>query len=724
MPNNLRYKPKLQYLYKMRLYFITSLLLLGTWLYSNTQDLDSEINFATLLEKASVYQKSNLDSSDILARQCLEGATNDSNLFYIAEANHILASNHRLRNHNIEAIKHYTKALTIYNTLNLLPKAYQVKKWLGLCYANESKYDIGFQLLESCIVYYDSLNDTDSQGEVLLNLARAYKSKGDFTSALSTCNKALSLSSYINNSELNWRIRNFSGFIYYMNNKHKEALEFVMQSLEEHEKFKDNKTELYRLHFYAGCINIFMKDYQTALKNFEASLCISRSMSNKSLGEYFTGHSQMNIGNIYQKTNQFDSAKHYLNLALKNVELSKDLHSTGENYYILGELYFNKKSYDTAYYYYNLSFDIHTHNREIEPLNWTKLGIAKTLFRKNKIDKALRYLLKLYHNESQNLEIQEQSSFYISRIYKLKGEFKKSLFYLETNKKLKEELINEDKIKEIAQLEIEFEYNAKQQELELKRNSEKAILEAQIVQKELTIYLAVSGFVLALIILLFIFRSLNLRKKANQQQEVLLKEIHHRVKNNLQVISSMLNLQSRSIKDDKIKTALNESQGRVKSMALIHQMLYQQDNFSQIDIRTYISQLGKFISSSQRDLHNAVKLKTNIENLWLDIDTAVPLGLIVNELLTNCYKYAFPKKQSGEINISLNRIESNDIVLLVSDNGIGLPKDILEHKRNTTLGLNMVKILTKQLKGKLTIENKDGTCITCRISEVRKYNKH
>lgn len=191
------------------------------------------------------------------------------------------------------------------------------------------------------------------------------------------------------------------------------------------------------------------------------------------------------------------------------------------------------------------------------------------------------------------------------------------------------------------------------------------------------------------------------------EKNVLLKEIHHRVKNNLQIVYSLLRLQYRRVKDQQAAEILLESQNRIKSIALIHEKLYRSEDLANIDLSHYIPNLAKSLFSSYNIRANAISLKTTIESVSLDIDTAIPCGLIINELVSNALKYAFPDEQTGEITIELHAGD-RQMTLRVSDNGIGMP-DIAEQTKPDSLGLKLVKDLVQQLEGTITMHCKLGT---------------
>ncbi len=203
------------------------------------------------------------------------------------------------------------------------------------------------------------------------------------------------------------------------------------------------------------------------------------------------------------------------------------------------------------------------------------------------------------------------------------------------------------------------------------------------------------------------------RKKAEEQikqslreKEALLMEIHHRVKNNMAVVSSLLSLQAEKIKDATVRSLFEESQQRVKSMALVHEKLYQTKDLSSIDFEDYIRSIVSEIISLYRIDTDAIITEINIEGIELDLESAVPCGLIVNELLTNVFKHAFPDNRSGALSVHFTKTDGT-YTLTIKDNGIGLPKGF-DYKDTGTLGLQLVNVLTRQLRGTLQIKSDKG----------------
>ena len=193
-----------------------------------------------------------------------------------------------------------------------------------------------------------------------------------------------------------------------------------------------------------------------------------------------------------------------------------------------------------------------------------------------------------------------------------------------------------------------------------------------------------------------------------KEKELLLKEVHHRVKNNMQIICSMLSLQSRYIKDEDDKELFLNSQNRVKSMSLIHEKLYRSDDMTSVNFKDYIRSLSALLISSYRKDHTLVTIKSESKNVFLDIGSAIPCGLIINELITNSLKYAFPDSRKGTISISLEEDADKNKILTISDDGIGMALDT-NLETSETLGLQIVDALTSQLHATVRIDTKKGT---------------
>lgn len=219
-----------------------------------------------------------------------------------------------------------------------------------------------------------------------------------------------------------------------------------------------------------------------------------------------------------------------------------------------------------------------------------------------------------------------------------------------------------------------------------------------------------------------IARDITERKKVEKKlenslndKEMLIKEIHHRVKNNLMIISSLLSIQARYIKDKEIQNIFKESQSRARSMALIHEKLYMNDDNKKIDFGSYIHELINELFRTYADQPGNVFLELEIDSYKLDVNTAIPLGLVINELVSNSLKHAFPDNRTGIIKVEFHR-ENNEFILTLSDDGIGLPEGFKIENANS-MGLILVKNLVEQVDGILELVRKPGTKFTIRFKE-------
>ena len=203
-----------------------------------------------------------------------------------------------------------------------------------------------------------------------------------------------------------------------------------------------------------------------------------------------------------------------------------------------------------------------------------------------------------------------------------------------------------------------------------------------------------------------------------EEKEVLIREVHHRVKNNLHVITNLLDMESDYIEDEGVKTILLESQNRIYAMARVHQQLCQSDNLARVNLAEYIDNLVEKLLV----VHNAnpghIQVVLKLEPVTVNLETAIPCGLLINELVTNSLKYAFPEGQLGEILIQLHSGQQQKLNLIIGDNGIGIPEEV-DWRQTNTLGLKLAEILARQLKAAIELDRSKGTCFRLAFSELQ-----
>jgi two-component sensor histidine kinase len=220
----------------------------------------------------------------------------------------------------------------------------------------------------------------------------------------------------------------------------------------------------------------------------------------------------------------------------------------------------------------------------------------------------------------------------------------------------------------------------------------------------------------------YVARDLTRRKQAEAQierslreKEVLLSEIHHRVKNNLQIISSLLMLQSQETADEGTVQALRTSRNRIQSMAIIHETLYQSEYLAEVDLAECIRKLVDHLAHSYADGSRTISTSVDVGQVSLSADLVIQCGLIINELVSNALKHAFPSGQSGEINVAIHPIDGDQVILTVNDNGIGLPPDVSLNGAES-LGLQLAAMLIQQIEGKVEVDRSKGTTFRIKFS--------
>lgn len=208
-------------------------------------------------------------------------------------------------------------------------------------------------------------------------------------------------------------------------------------------------------------------------------------------------------------------------------------------------------------------------------------------------------------------------------------------------------------------------------------------------------------------------------KAALREKEALLREVHHRVKNNFAVMSSLLRLQARHLRDDALKNLLKETEFRIHCMGLVHEKLHQSETLGEINVRRYLMSLLDNLIDSYGATERNIKVKSHIDRMSLSVDTAIPIGFIMSELFSNCLKHAFPNDRAGEITISLKTLDNEQFELTVADDGVGLPKHI-DWVQLHSLGIDLAKTFARQLGGELELGTCPGTQFIVRFREERR----
>lgn len=430
-----------------------------------------------------------------------------------------------------------------------------------------------------------------------------------------------------------------------------------------------------------------------------------------------------NLGITYTDRGEFAKAEYHIGMQGKLDSLLNTQWGLGFFFDYLGYLREKQGRYQEAYQNHLQSLKIRENLSSHYNITESRISLAAVLIRLGRYDEAIGEANKVFDNyeERQSLHQLQGSYELLSEAYEAKKELAKALHYHKLLKKISDTVFNTDMIETIAEKDAKFERVQKESEIAI-LNLENQNSQKTIGQKNNTILMGGTG--LLLVSLLCVGLYLITRKYLWQKQElaqalsekdILLREIHHRVKNNLQLVSSLLTLQGRSINNESAQKAINEGKSRIRSMALIHQDLYQRENITSVNSQQYFKNLCQELYTTYSISKDKVVLQMNIEDIPIDVDTLVPLGLITNEIITNSLKYAFPGNKTGNLKVLL-KAKNDGFLLKVSDDGVGYdPGDISDN----SFGNRLIHSLVQQLEAKLNISTEKGTSIEIIIDTLK-----
>ena len=544
------------------------------------------------------------------------------------------------------------------NDRNWQPKFYEME---GRMHANLLQLDSANLFFDKAMKGYKAIDDVKGQASTSFKMAWVLKKKGEYEKAMQKNIYALKLMESIDDkagicdamTRISWDLTK--------QNRLNEALNYAEKAIEMAEK-NNLTSEFFYVYSNAGDVAIAMGKNQLSLDYFNKAAAIVKEQNLGLTSKVDIGNSQ---GNALKKLGRYDEAIRFYTNCLKMAKESNYQNGINTVTANLGEINLLKGNYKEALPY----------QLETVRLQETNNDIAN--------------LIENYHH--------------VSTIYRKLNDYESALNYKQKAYDLRDSIGSIESDAKMSELLTKYETEKKEETI--------AFQEAKIYQQKLVQYLGIIVVGLLLGLLIFAFISYRNRSKSNRllaqknaENELLMKEIHHRVKNNLEIVSSLLALQSAQIDDTKTKEAMTEGQNRVNSISIVHQKLYQGTNLGSIEMKDYFLNLSENILDSF-GAENKVTLNLAMEKLDLDIDTAVPLGLIINELLTNTIKYAFPADNKGTITIKLEKQNDQYLHLVVTDNGIG--KSGMTH--GTGFGTQLVSLLTQQLNGTMKEESENGT---------------
>ncbi len=562
----------------------------------------------------------------------------------------------------------HTKALELLSALQepaqkeRLAKVHQIlANWHD--YYNEFSRDSALYHQEKALELYQSIGDRKMQAEAHISLSGIYINQSDFKPAEDQIFKAIDIFESLDDQNGQGVAYRKIAQIYMITEEPEKALDYDHRALELLKAAGDH---------YNICLTLMnMTISYNHLKEYEKALAVA--------GECIQ---------ILQDEN------------MEEFGIEARIHA------FRGDSYRDLKQYDAAEADYTKAWEIvRSVVGEERAIDW-ELDIANVMVLRGNYEDALPRLLRAVRalEESENPQSWIPYQMLIN-CYKGLGDYENALLYAEKFSASRDSMFT----RKIENLEeegmLKYETGKKDEALA----SQAALIQQK--NQTQTLVIAIASLLFVFLMSLLYFFNKNKKKTRiirakNAENELLLKEIHHRVKNNLEMVKSLIALQSTQIEDPATRDAMIASQNRVQSMGIIHQKLYQGENLGSIEMKDYFINLSEGILDTF-NAEDKVKIECAMDDLDLDVDTAVPIGLIVNELLTNALKYAFPENKQGMINISLEKTSDNSLKLKVRDNGVGKTIDIAP--KGTGFGSQLVKLLTQQLNGKMTERVDKGT---------------
>lgn len=569
------------------------------------------------------------------------------------------------------------------------------------------------------------------------NFGKIYLDRSDFYDAINHVDLALKTNknkAYKDDECVSYLIK---GQCYLFLNNFPESSKNLTKALQIAEQIKD-PIKIARIYNNIAIIYNKQEKLEEEQLNYQKALQSINGIQSPA-AERLRNIINSNIALNYLDQKQYDKA---LTIFQKCFEYEKKLNyktNLAGSSRSLSKVYLGKKEYPKALEYAQNALELYTQlgNKSGQADVYREIGVILT--QTNQFRNALDFTQKGLQLSTKIGELESIKFCYenLSQIHSKLGNYKEAYHNQVLFKKMSDSMFNSEINDKVTQIQMTYEFDKKQEKLKRLQNEKDAKLKSESnKQRNFLIAIAMTLFFLSLLTVGIYFNLKSYKKQKNlverqkeqiqnslTEKETLLREIHHRVKNNLQIISSLLNMQSEDIEDPKVLLSIQEGQSRVQAMSLIHQNLYQSEHIDKVNIQNYFKELTNYLSTMYKGDSNSVKVNIEASTIQFDFDTAIPLGLIVNELVSNAYKHAFSTKKEGQISIKINAISSIDYQLLVSNDGEKLPPNF-DWNKPKSLGMKLVTILSKQLRGSFSLkENEAITTFEVLFKDLKEFQK-
>ncbi len=571
-----------------------------------------------------------------------------------------------------------------------------------------NEYDSALSIINKAIAISQKNNDSLQTAKCLNNIGLIYSSKGDPVKSLFYYEQSLKLLRQLNNKEdFPTALLNI-GISYKEQGIYDRALKNLFEAVAFFE-LRGEAKKLSSAYNAIGNINRIEGNYNWALEYHTKALKLRQSIN------YTQGvaASLSSIGVVYKELGKYDSALFYLGKSLASIEVGK----TRDDHYAntlshIAEIYEIEESYPNAKKYFDSAYAIRKKNDSKKGIAYSLFELGRLYYSTNEHTKAETYLLRSIDeaNNVKAFDIVLNAYEILRKLYKSKKNYIKAILYDDLFIKLNMQLLGEEKQKSLTQMQIKYETEKKQEEIDnlnQDKQTREAILQAKEAQLEskrvhnqnLVIVIVSLTLILTLVLVLFV-----LRLRYAKKLDIVMRELHHRVKNNFQVLLSLFNLQLEDINDEEAKKVIASNSNRITAMMLIHRKLYFDKEITTVKVADYIQNIVENLLVVYGLKKRGIEIKYTIDDkIKISVDNAISLGLLVNELVTNSFKYAFDDRNKKPL-LFIELTKNKNNILLVQDNCTNSTEVIFKN----SFGLKLVNTQVKLLKGNLQRTTDNG----------------
>lgn len=586
-------------------------------------------------------------------------------------------------------------------------------------------YIIG--LFKNALKIFTQLEDKNKQADALNQIAECDLNQGKLIAADQSLQKALQILNTTGHQHIH-DTYHLLLLLYNIRGQMEKSLFYSLENVKSMEQTKDT--------IHAGMYYHFVGENYSALGDHKKSLeWYDKALKIRNTYEPTLLYHIINVANkellLLHKNQQaldlvLEVAPFEESSGIADIEEAK-----GYTYSALGNQELANKHFTEMLRLYDKASKSNDITRK-KSLAYLKLGSYYVELQEYK--KAKAYLLNSFQMAS--VPNKTKANLMLFKVDSAMANFGDAINYYQEYKRLNDSVFNAEKSRQIQEIRIQYETVKNENKIRDLQN-ENLVKNMELSRANVTKRLIFVGLVLFLTSSILLYNGRRKKKRINKvlvsqkeeiaqkndslqellsEKEWLIKEVHHRVKNNLQIVMSLLNTQSKYVKSPEIYSAIRKSQSRLYAISLIHQRLYKSDNSNLVDVNSYIKNLVHYLQESF-DEDSRIRYEMDVDRIMLHEDQAIPVGLIINEAVTNAIKYAFPSKQAGIIKVSM-KSEKDYYLLGIQDNGIGMKEECSKKKPSPSMGMTLIKGLSKQLNGSLKIEHNQGTFIQVQFKQL------